>query len=111
MAIGAITVLNKMQISGTLNHDLISFAGDGTYPANGSPGFQAAVRAALGKGNVTVMYVVPQDCGGYFPVYDSAGDKLKVFYSDNNNAADGPMIENAAGNLSAITFKLIVVSK
>ena len=111
MALGTITVVNKSQISGTLNHDQIQFAGDGAYPANGTPNFQTLVRAALGKGNVTVLYVVPGDCGGYVPVYDAAADKLKVYYSDSNNASDGPMIENATANLSGVTFRVVVVSK
>lgn len=111
MAIGAITVINKTQVTGVLNVDQIAFAGDGAYPANGTPGFQALVRAALGKGNVTIIHVVPQDCGGYLPVYDNVADKLKVFYGDNNNAADGPLVENATANLSATTFKVVVLSK
>lgn len=111
MAIGAITVVNKTQITGPLNVDQISFAGDGAYPANGTPGFQALVRTALGKGNVTILYVIAQDCGGYLPVYDNVADKLKVYYADNNNAADGPLIENATANLSGSTFKITVLSK
>lgn len=111
MAIGAITVINKTQVTGVLNVDQISFAGDGAYPANGTPGFQALVRAALGKGNVTIIQVIPQECGGYVPLYDNTADKLKVYYADNNNAADGPLIENATANLSAQTFKLTVISK
>jgi hypothetical protein len=111
MALGTITVVSKTQVPGPLNLDQISFAGDGAYPANGTPGFQALVRAALGKGNVTILHVVPMECGGYVPFYDAAADKLKVLYGDNNNAADGPLIENATANLSGTTFKLVVISK
>lgn len=111
MAIGNITVINKMQISGTLNLDTISFAGDNAYAAGGSGGFQAAVRKALGKGNVTILAVIPQDCGGYNPVYDPATDKLKLFVGDNNNAADGPGVENATTDTSSTTLRLVVVSK
>lgn len=111
MALGTITVVRKTQIPGPLNYDEISFAGDGAYPTNGTPGFQALVRTALGKGNVTILHVIPAECGGYIPFYDVAADKLKVIYSDNNNAADGPLIENATANLSGTTFKLTVVSK
>lgn len=111
MAIGTITVINKMQADGPLNLDTIAFAGDATYPASGSPGFQALVRKALNKGNVTILYVISQDSGGYFPIYDVAGDKLKVFVGDNNNASDGPLVENASADLSATTFRLVVVSK
>lgn len=111
MAIGTITVVSKTQIPGPLNIDQISFAGDAAYGAGGTAAFQASVRAALGKGNVTILHIIPVDCGGYVPMYDTATDKLKVMYSDNNNASDGPLIENATANISATTFKLMVVSK
>lgn len=111
MAIGAITVVSKSQIPGPLNIDQISFAGDAAYPSGGTPGFQALVRTALGKGNVTISHVIPVDCGGYVPEYDTAADKLKLLYGDNNNAADGPLVENATADLHTTTFKLIVVSK
>lgn len=111
MAIGAITVINKSQMPGPLNIDEVSFAGDGAYPAGGTAGFQAIIRAALQKGNVTLLFVVPMDAGGYVPFYDVANDKLKVMYSDNNNAADGPLIENATANLSGVTFRMKVLSK
>lgn len=102
MAIGTITVLDKSQISGTLNNDEIVFAGDSTYPTGGTPGFQALVRNVLGKGNVTILYVVTQDSGGQTCYYDAVNDKLKVMTGTS---------EHAAGNLSAITFRLAVVSK
>jgi hypothetical protein len=110
MALGTITAVAKSQVSG-LNLDRISFAGDGAYPAGGTPGFQALVRTALGKGSVTILQVQVEDCGGYVPMYDNANDKLKVYYGDNNNAADGALVENATANLSAVTFKLLVTSK
>ena len=110
MALGTITAVAKSQVSG-LNHDRIAFAGDGAYPAGGTPGFQALVRTALAKGNVTILQVLAEDTGGYPVAYDVTNDKLKVFYGDNNNAADGPLIENATANLSAVTFKLLVISK
>lgn len=101
MAIGTITVLDKSQISGTLNNDEILFAGDATYPAGGTPGFQQLVRKALGKGNVTILYVVPQAGQALQPWYDNDNDKLKVF----NGTSE------ASGSLSATTFRVVVVSK
>lgn len=102
MALGTITVLSKQQISGTLNHDEIVFQGDATYPAGGTPGFQATMRQVLNKGNVTVMHVISQDSAGQSAVYDPVADKLKVYNGTS---------EHAAGDLSAITFRLVVVSK
>ena len=102
MALGTITVVDKSQISGTLNNDEITFLGDSAYVAGGTVGFQALVRKALGKGNVTILYVVTQDSAGQTAYYDVVNDKLKVF----NGTA-----EHANGDLSAITFRLVVVSK
>lgn len=102
MALGTITVLEKHQISGTLNHDEIIFTGDTAYAAGGTVGFQALVRKALNKGNVNIITVENMDSGGQTAVYDNANDKLKIF----NGTA-----EHANGDLSATTFRLVVVSK
>jgi hypothetical protein len=88
--------------------DLISFAGDGAYPAGGTAGFQASYRAAT-KNNREVLGVLPQDCGGYVPVYDKTNDKLKVY--EQTNVATSPLIETATADLSGTTFNLIVLSK
>lgn len=102
MALGPITVVDKQQVNGVLNSDEITFLGDATYPTGGTPGFQALVRKALNKGNVTIQYVVAQDSAGNTPVYDVANDKLKVYSGTS---------EHAAGDISATTFRLVVVSK
>lgn len=102
MALGTITVLDKSQISGTLNMDEIQFPGDNAYPAGGTPGFQAEVQKVLGKGRVTVLYVITQSAGGNTCYYDADNDKLKVFAGTT---------EVAAGSLAATTFRLVVVSK
>jgi hypothetical protein len=103
MAIGAITVLEVTAGDGPLRADLISFAGDGAYPTGGTANFQTLVRNALGKGRVEIIAVLGQDCGGRTPVYDKALDKLKVYNgtSEISNATD----------LSATTFRLVVLSK
>jgi len=112
MAIGAITVVEKSAARGPFNADLISFAADGAYPTGGTAAFQAAVRAALGKGAVEILAVIPQDCGGYHPCYDKANDKLKAYYSDLDAVADGPDIQVPnATNLAAVTFVVLVISK
>lgn len=111
MAIGAITVLKKADAFGEMNADLVSFAGDGAYPTGGTA-IEAALRTALSKGTVDVFAVIPQDCGGYWPVWDEANNKLKVYYHDYDAVADGPGIEVPnTTNLSAVTFKLVVISK
>lgn len=102
MAIGTITVIDKAQVTGVLNNDEITFTGDTAYVAGGTVGFQKSVRAVLGKGNITILYVLPVGVQALTPVYDETNDKLKV-YSGTTEAA--------AGNQSTTTFRLIVVSK
>lgn len=102
MALGQITVLDKHQISGTLNHDEIVFTGDSAYTLGGTPGFQALVRKVLGKGNVTIIDVDTQDSGGLTAVYDVNADKLKIYNGQT---------EQTAGDHSNTTIRLVVVSK
>lgn len=112
MSLGTIVVDTKTETpTGPVRFDQIHFPGDGAYAAGGTPGFQALVRAKLNVGNVEILTIIPGDCGGYLPVYDKANDKLKVYYGDNNNAADGPLVENATADLSGVTFNLTVVSR
>ncbi|HEU0080235.1 MAG TPA: hypothetical protein VFQ76_21490 [Longimicrobiaceae bacterium] len=91
--------------------DHISFAADGAYPTGGTAAFETFVRAAIARGAVDVIAVIPGDCGGYVPVYDRANDKLKVYYGDNNNASDGPLVEVPnTTDLDAVTFNLTILS-
>lgn len=110
MALGTITVAEGGAAVGPLFIDRIACAGDGAYPSGGSTGFLALVQAKIGASR-DILAVIPQDCGGYVPSYDHTADKLKVYYADNNNAADGPLIENATADLSGTTFNLVIISK
>lgn len=103
MAIGAITVLEVTAGDGPLRMDLLQFAGDGAYPTGGTPNFQAAVRAALGKGQIELIGVIGQVCGGLHPYYDKAADKLLVY--------SGAAEVSGASNQSAVQFRLIAISK
>jgi hypothetical protein len=50
--------------------------------------------------------------GGYYcaPVKQADGTyKLKLFYGDNNNASDGPLIENATADMSAESVEVVAV--
>jgi hypothetical protein len=87
--------------------DHLTFAGDGTYPAGGTTGFQALVRAALGI-DVRVIQVIPEDCGGYIPVYIPATDALKIYQCGGSGA---PMAEDVTANQSGRTYKMHVLSK
>lgn len=84
--------------------DVLAAPGDDDYPTGGTTGFQALVRAALGR-DVTVLGVIGQACGDNVPVYDPANDTLQVFVRST-----GAEVANNA-DLSGVTFNLIVLSK
>lgn len=106
MALGTLVSVSKSgeAASTPLRCDRISFPGDSSYPTGGTPGFEALVRALLGM-SVTIVDVVPGDCGDNKPEYDRANDKLKVRVI--STAAE---VANTT-NLSGVTFNLTVISK
>lgn len=112
MALGTMTAgVGVGQDGGPVIAHQISMAGDGAYPGGGTPGFQALVRAALDKGALEILAVMPHGaCGGYVPVYDKANDKLMMFEA-NSDAADGPLQESTTANMSAVTLHLTVLCR
>ena len=111
MAIGATTLSGDkagQAASAPTFHRLISFLGDTSYPANGTIEFEAKVQAILKNGE-ELLYIVPEDCGGYMPLYDKSADKLKVYES---GADGGPNDEvTATTALNGVTFNIWVVTK
>lgn len=80
--------------------------GDGvdTYPTGGVP----FTLAQLGCRNViNNMVIADQGSSGYIARPDLANNKIQIFYSDNNNVADGPLIE--IPNTVAIQMSLKVM--
>lgn len=111
MALGSITVPEHAgRGAAPVFHDVLSFAGDSAYPTGGSD-FAALHEAAVGAGR-EVMAIVPIAVGGYQLEFVKASGKLKVLFGDNNNAADGPAVEVPnATDLSAVTFRVLVISR
>lgn len=106
MALGTATVQKKAGAKpmAPVYLDVISFAGDGAYPGNGTAAFAAYVKAALADGREVLAVV---DCGSnetYYPVYDQGNDKLVIYVR-----ATG--VENATADISAQTFRMLVISK
>lgn len=95
----AATLTVKRSIDhGEYTLDFISVAMDSTYPSGGE------VLDAVGDiGYVEAIF--KPSTSGYIAKWDVANQKLKVLYGDNNNAADGPLIENATTDLSAEVFE------
>ena len=79
-----------------------TITGDSSYATDG----EAITANQLGLTRITAL--VPVANSGYVPVWDQANSKLKVFYGDNNNASDGPLIEIPnATDISTVTFTVI----
>lgn len=112
MALGTVTSVLAAGVmpSAPVFHDVISFALDSSYPTGGETGLQAKVKVALGR-DVTILALIPQDCGGYFVCWDPTNSKVKVYYS-NSDAADGPLIEVPdTTDLSTVTVKALLISQ
>ncbi|NUP12892.1 MAG: hypothetical protein HOW73_43185 [Polyangiaceae bacterium] len=112
MAVGAVTISEKRggKTLAPQFMENISFAGEASYPTGGMLGLDASLESAAGESR-RILGIVPGDCGGYVPVWVPSTGAVKVYYADNNNAADGPLIEvPATTNLSAVTFQLLVLS-
>ena len=79
----------------------ISFTGDTSYPTGG----EAFTPSQVGLYTLDDISIRNTN-SGYMPVWNGSktAPKLMVFYGDNNNASDGPLIEVPnATDLSAQT--------
>jgi hypothetical protein len=88
----------------------ITMVGDAAYATGGTLGLQAAYQA-LGtmQSGRTIAAVLPVDTYGYSIAWDSTLSKVKVYWP---NGTGVPGVEvPAATNLSAVTFKLLIVSR
>lgn len=91
-------------------YDMVSFLGEASYTTTGSD-FDALFETLVNAGR-KILAIIPQRNNGYPLEYDPISGKLLMFFGDNNNAADGPNIEvPATTNLSALTFRVLVISK
>lgn len=72
---------------------------DSSYPTNGEA---FAITAPV---KIETIDYVQSNGGGYVGEWVKSTQKLKAMYGDNNNAADGPLIEVPnATDLSAISM-------
>jgi len=83
--------------------DVLTFAGDSSYPTGGTDGFDAYVQAVLGDARNVVGVVMIGDCGDNIPIY--VGGKLMV-----KVLSTGLEVANAV-DLSGVTFTVMVISK
>lgn len=99
-----ITLVQVSQnLTGHQRAHAFDFTMGASYPTGGEP----LTPAKVGLIRVETLEIA-DNAGGYVLTYDRANQKLKALYGDNNNAADGPLIEVPNGtDLSAITGRLI----
>ena len=88
------TVTKKYGIGGTATLFIGTIAWDATYPSGGE------VISISGCERAEFVWAAGS---GYVGEWDQNDQKLKLYYGDNNNAADGPLIENATADISAVT--------
>jgi hypothetical protein len=105
MALGALVSVNAGAAQGPIFLDTVTLVGDGAYSSGGSAGLQAKLQTLRGDGRV-IIGIIPSDGAGYVISYNNANDKLFVYLQD----AGGALAE-ASGDLSAVTFKMVIVSK
>lgn len=99
----AASLVGGADAQGPIYHDRVTFLGDDSYPAGGSPDFEALIRAAT-KDNRKVLGVMGDDGTNYYE-YDFANNTLKAFVRTTG-------VEVVAStDLSANTVRLLVISK
>lgn len=104
-----VTIIEKYSI-GDRMEVIADVVFDSSYPAGGEAvtaanfGFDLEIKhiaCGLARDPDTVDNAVALD-------YDSAAKKLVAFWGDNNNAADGPLVEVPdTTNLSAYTARVV----
>jgi len=104
MALGAITVVERVASQGPVFYDRVTIVGDGAYASGGSAGFEALFRAAVGSDRTIVGLVGEFDGTINSLEYDHANDKLFV-----RVRATG--VESAVSDQSGNTYRALIISK
>jgi hypothetical protein len=108
MALGTITVETKAGFKPSAPDPVLdlSFAGDSDYHTNGTPTFQALVRAKAADQQIEVLGVIDSGCvATHYVVYDKATDCLKAFVRTT-----GLEVANH-GDLHLVTFRVLAICK
>lgn len=103
MALGTLTVLSTVKGEGPLLSIRCSLVGDAAYPAGGTVGLLAAIRAKLSQPNFVIQAV--QDTSIPTPLsrleYDHTNDKLFARVKTTG-------VESAVSDQSAVTYNLTI---
>lgn len=105
MALGAFAIVEKVQTDGPLWTCRCTIVGDGAYPAGGSTGLLAKLRAALAA-NVDILSVVDQSAPTTVSrlEYDHTNEKLFARVRTTG-------VESAVGDQSGVTYGLVIVAR
>ena len=79
MALGTLTVVEKVEAVGPLKLYRCTLVGDSSYPTGGSTGLLAKLKAATKENGLDILAVLPQGSNGDRHLeYDHANEKLFV---------------------------------
>lgn len=104
-----LTPLDNQDVFGRYKARLATATFDTSYPTGGLD-VAAPAKSSLGLLNVQGV-VACDNCAstGHVVRYDRPTKKLQAFYGDNNNAADGPLIEVPnATNIATAAITVLV---
>lgn len=104
MALGTLTHLAQAHAVGPVFVDRISVLGVNPYVAGGLTGLAAKLNAAVKQNRTIVSAEGVDELGLYYASYDHANDKLFVRVASTG-------VEAGAIDLSAVAFKLTIISK
>lgn len=116
--IGAITIEARAEdTNGAMKLFKCSFAGDASYRTGGTAGVQAELRAAIklaaatsgdanvrGIEDVTIVDLIPGDCGQYVPTWDYANGKMKILRGGHATRAEVSWGSALFGTTFHVTF-------
>ena len=105
MALGALVIVEKVAAVGPVKHFRCTIVGDATYPAGGSTGLLAKLKAAMAGEELNILEVNGQSAPTTVSelAYDHTNEKLFA-----RVRATG--VESAVADQSAITYGLTITA-
>jgi len=105
MALGALTLVEKVEGVGPLFIYRCNILGDGAYGAGGSTGLLAKLRTLTKQANLNIIGVIPQSLPSTVSEleYDHTNEKLFARVRTTG-------VESAVADQSAITYGLVIIA-
>lgn len=105
MALGALTIVEKVDGVGPVFHIRATIVGDSAYAAGGSTGLLAALKAVLKDDNVNIISVVGQSAPSTASELEYDHTNEKLFARVRTTGA-----ESAVADQSGVTYGLCIVA-